>query len=144
MVSTHDIKAGVIWAGMVGSYPDINDWFRQRMATRPTPTPGANSRVRGGIWGLIDTYGTPEENPDFWASISATSFLADTSGPIQIHHGTADTTVPYEWSENLYAALQEVGKAPEFYGYPGDNHNISLNFGTAMARSIAFFDRYLK
>ena len=28
--------------------------------------------------------------------------------------------------------------------YPGDNHNISANFNTAMARSVAFFDRWLK
>ena len=144
MVATQDIKAGVIWAGMVGSYPDINDWWRQRLGTGPTPTPRADGRVQCGVWGLLSAYGTPEENPEFWASISATSFLAEISGPIQLHHGTADASVPYEWSENLYADLQDEGKVSEFYGYPGDNHNLSLNFGSAMTRSIAFFDQYLK
>ena len=32
----------------------------------------------------------------------------------------------------------------EYYEYPGDNHNISNNFNTAMQRSIAFFDKYVK
>lgn len=144
MVSTQDIKAAVLWAGMVGSYPDILDWWQRRLPSRPTPTLQPDGMVRGGIWGLIDVYGTPEENPDFWSSISATAFLPDVSGPIQLHHGTADTTVPYEWSEQLYADLQNVGKVTEFYGYPGDDHNLSINFGSAMARSIAFFDTYVK
>jgi dipeptidyl aminopeptidase/acylaminoacyl peptidase len=52
--------------------------------------------------------------------------------------------VPYEWSQTLYSQLQEVGKTVEFYGYEGDNHNLSNNFGTAMARSVQFFDTYLK
>jgi dienelactone hydrolase len=143
MVSTQDIKAAVIWAGMVGTYPDILDWWERRVPSRPTPTMQADG-TRRGIWGLIDEFGTPVENPAFWSSISATSFLADISGPIELHHGTADASVPYVWSENLYAALQDAGKVVEFYGYAGDNHNISLNFGTAMARSIAFFDTYVK
>ncbi|TFG73658.1 MAG: alpha/beta fold hydrolase [Anaerolineales bacterium] len=144
MVSTKDIKAAVLWAGMVGSYPDILEWWQRRSPARPTPTLQPDGTVRGGIWGLMDAYGTPEENPDFWSSISATAFLADVSGPIQLHHGTADTSVPYEWSEQLYAALEDAGKVAEFYGYPGDNHNLSINFGSAMARSIAFFDKYVK
>ena len=36
---------------------------------------------------LLDEYGAPEENPAYWASISANSFLKDLSGPVQIHHG---------------------------------------------------------
>ena len=93
---------------------------------------------------MVQEYGTPEESPDFWASISATTYLSDVSGPIQIHHGTGDTTVPYEWSQALYDRLIAAGKTTESYGYEGDNHNLSNQFGTAMARSIQFFDTYLK
>ena len=32
----------------------------------------------------------------------------------------------------------------ELYIYEGDNHNISVNFATAMARSIQFFDTHVK
>ena len=32
----------------------------------------------------------------------------------------------------------------ELVTYPGDNHNISGNFGAAMSQSVAFFDRWVK
>jgi len=144
MVVTPDVKAGVIWAGMSGTYSDILEWYRRRFGERPTPTPDADGHTGRGAQRLVAEYGTPEENPAFWAAISATSYLDDVSGPIQLHHGTADTSVPYEWSEALYNQLQEAGKTVEFYGYEGDNHNLSNYFGTAMARSIQFFDAYLK
>jgi len=144
MVVTLDIKAGVIWAGMSGTYSDILEWYRLRFADRPTPTPRPDGRTGWGAQGLVSEYGTPEENPTFWASISATSYLGDISGPVQLHHGTADTSVPYKWSETLDGQLQAAGQTVEFYGYEGDNHNLSAYFGTAMARSIQFFDTYLK
>ena len=39
MVVTDTIKAGVIWAGVVGSYEDLFARWRRRDETRPTPTP---------------------------------------------------------------------------------------------------------
>ena len=93
---------------------------------------------------MFDIYGTPEENPEFWAAISPTSYLGDLSGPLQLHHGTADESVPVEFSESLYAQLIEIDERTELYIYEGDNHNISNNFGIAMQRSIQFFDTYVK
>ena len=66
------------------------------------------------------------------------------SGPVQLHHGTADSSVPVEFSEILQTQIQTVGKPVELYLYEGDNHNISVNFGTAMERSIRFFDIRVK
>jgi dipeptidyl aminopeptidase/acylaminoacyl peptidase len=84
------------------------------------------------------------ENPAFYDAISPNSYLSDLSGPIQLHHGTADTSVPVEYSEALYAQIQAVGLPSELFIYEGDNHNISVNFARAMARSIQFFDTHLK
>jgi dipeptidyl aminopeptidase/acylaminoacyl peptidase len=143
MVTTSDIKAGVIWAGVVASYPDLfSRWRRPNNDIFPTPDPNS----RRGRWRreLFNTYGSPEENPEFWAAISPTSFLNDLSGPIQLHHGTADTSVPVEFSETLYGQMQAGGYPVELYVYEGDNHNISTNFGTAMTRSIQFFDTHVK
>jgi len=140
MVINPQIKAGVIWAGVVGSYEDLlYNWRR----SGPTPTPDADGPRRWRQeW--TELYGTPEENPDFWNGISATSYLNDLSAPIQLHHGTADTEVPLEFSQNLYDKLMQAGKTVEFYTYEGDNHNIAVNFSVAMLRTIAFFDKYLK
>ncbi len=144
MVVTQDVKAGVIWAGMSGDYVDILAWQRDRWGDHPTPTPDAEGHTTRGAERLVEVYGAPEENPAFWASISAISYLNDISGPLQLHHGSADGSVPYEWSETLHKQLQEMGKTVEFYGHEGDNHNLSNQFGTAMARSLQFFDLHLK
>jgi dipeptidyl aminopeptidase/acylaminoacyl peptidase len=141
MVVSPDIKAGVVWAGVVAPYPDL--FSRWRRSSRPTPMPTFSSPGRWrSDW--VARYGSPEENPEFWRSVSANSYVADISGPLQLHHGTADESVPLEFSEILYQELQEAGKTVELYTYPGDNHNISNSFGQAMRRTIEFFDRYLK
>lgn len=129
MVVDPDIKAGVIWAGVVASYADMADVAgRPRFGTRP----------------LMQSYGPPELDPDFWASISANTYLADLSGPLQLHHGSADESVPAEFSFNLALEVREAGHLAELYIYDGDDHNISLNFTGALLRSIDFFDLYVK
>ncbi|MEX1248335.1 MAG: prolyl oligopeptidase family serine peptidase [Anaerolineales bacterium] len=129
MVVNPDIKAGVIWAGVVASYADMAD-----VAGRP----------RFGTRNLLVFYGSPGMYPDVWASISANTYLADLSGPVQLHHGTADESVPTEFSVNLALEVREAGGVAELFVYDGDDHNISLNFTGALLRSIKFFDRYLK
>jgi len=140
MVVSRDIKAGVIWAGVVGTYSDmIKNWSRSN--TTPPPLPSSARRWRQT---LIDKYGDPDQNPQFWNSISANSFLADISGPVQLHHGTADTTVPVEFSQKLHQQLQEADRESQLFIYEGDDHNLSENFTVAMQRSVAFFDKFLK
>lgn len=138
MISGQPVRAGVIWAGVVASYADLLTRWR---ATPPAGlSPGATSwRTR-----FVEEFGSPEQNPAFWESISANSYLADLSGPLQLHHGTADADVPYFFSEQLADQVRAAGREVEFYGYPGDNHNISENFSLAMQRTIEFFDRALK
>jgi len=146
MVTASDIQAGVIWAGVVASYPDLLTKWRRRPTPTvepglPTPTPRWSRRWRDDLY---EEYGSPEENPEFWASISANSYLEDLSGPLQLHQGTADDSVPVEFSEILVTQVEAVDGSVELFSYEGDNHNISNYFGTAMQRSIDFFDRYVK
>lgn len=140
MVVAKDIKAGVIWAGVVAPYEDIIYSWRRSSIT-PSSIPTGLRRWRDQ---LLATYGTPEENPTFWRSISANNFLRDISGPVQIHHGTADGSVPVAFSEKLHQQLKDTQKPVEYYSYEGDDHNISQNFSTAMERSIDFFNTYVK
>ncbi len=144
MVVSKDIKAGVIWAGVVGPYPDVFTRGNRPRPNQPTPDP-SDPRFRGG-WEqeIAAKYGTVEQNPQFWASISPNSYLADISGPVQLDHSTTDEEVPVTTSQTLYQELMDAGKTVELYTYEGDNHNISANFALAMKRSIAFFDRYVK
>ncbi|OGM22146.1 peptidase [Candidatus Woesebacteria bacterium RIFCSPLOWO2_01_FULL_39_21] len=141
MVVGRDIKAGVIWAGVTGSYSDLFERWRR------SPIPGNTSLTRQrGRWRqeLSSKYGTPEQNPDFWEALSATSYLSDISGPLQLHHGAADSSVPIEFSQNLESQLKEAGKDVELFVYNGDDHNLSKNLSLALTRSVDFFDKHLK
>ena len=137
MVISKDIKVGVIWSGVVAAYPDL--LYNWPIGPRIPP---ANSRKWMDDWPA--QFGTPEENPAFWDSISANSYLADLSGPLQLHYGSADEEVPPAFSETLAEQVRAAGKSVEIYVYLTDNHNLSNNFDLAMDRTIAFFDAVLK
>ena len=70
--------------------------------------------------------------------------MDDVTTAVQLHHGTADADVPLAFSQTLLKELTAAGKPAQLFTYPGDNHNISNSFNTAMERSIAFFDGLLK
>ncbi len=139
MVVDKNIKAGVIWAGVVAPYPDlINNWHHGEFYPRLTPG------LAGWVKQLISRYGPAENNNKFWQSISATSYLTDISGPLQLHHGTADSSVPVVFSQTLQHLMEQAHKPSQLYLYENDDHNLDQNFNLAMERSVSFFDRYLK
>ena len=78
MVISKDIRAGVIWGGVVASYPDLLSKWVRGPGAEPRPTDA------GVPWhsSLSSQFGSPEQNPAFWNSISANSYLADISGPV--------------------------------------------------------------
>lgn len=142
MVVSKDIKAGVIWAGVVASYEDmVKNWSRSRPWV---PSEREQAFRRPGRQALIDKYGDFNKNPQFWQSIAPIAFVEDISGPVQIHHGIADEEVPILFSEKLNEALVKAGKTVEYYTYEGDDHNLSANLSIALQRSVQFFDKYLK
>ncbi len=143
MVTSGDVKAGVIWAGVVAPYPNLpTNWLRSGSPPANSGAPVTGSR--GWSRSLIGEFGSPEENPDFWSAISPNSYLADISGPVQLHHSTTDTHVPLKFSEILYEQLLDAERAVELFTYENDDHNISRNFSLAADRTISFFDVHLK
>jgi uncharacterized protein len=146
-VVSKDIKAAEIWAGVVGTFKDLNE-NHHGSSSRPHPSisvsPGEPTRRPNGRTLLAQQYGDINTNPKFWQSIDPMSFLKDLTAPIQIQHGTADEEVPYILSQKLDSALKAANKPVEFYSYTGDDHNLSNNLNTALQRSVDFFDKYLK
>jgi dipeptidyl aminopeptidase/acylaminoacyl peptidase len=139
LVTVRDIKAAVIWAGVVASYRDLLTQWR-----RPIDGGAPNPVTSGWRQTLTAEYGSPEENPQFWNSISPNTYVADIQTPIQLHHGTADASVPIRLSEILADELKGANKPYEFFRYPNDDHNLSKNLSLAMQRTVVFFDKYVK
>lgn len=133
MVADQGIRAGVIWAGVVASYEELfRSWFR-------SPSPNRS----GWRSSMVEHYSTPDDNPAFWNALSANSFVDELTGPIQIHHGTGDTTVPYSYSVLLDEQIRAVGGDVELYLYERDDHNIAANRDGALALSVVFFNQWV-
>lgn len=131
MVTDPTIKAGVIWGGVVVAYTDPEGlWFGRRDRWQRNL-----ARSLGGDY---------EESPEIWNAISANSYLTEISGPVQIHHGTGDATVPYRISEILDEELRAAGQRSELILYGDDDHNISRNLNDALVVSVVFFDEHVK
>lgn len=143
VVHPTDVKAAVIWGGVVGSYDDlINNWQRKVTYQPPTGEMALRNNYRKN---LTDRYGKPKSNPDFWNAMDPTHYLADIQTPIQLHTGGEDEEVPVAFSQSLYEKLSKLGKTVEYYNYPGGDHNIaSPDFEVAIGRSVDFFNTYLK
>jgi dipeptidyl aminopeptidase/acylaminoacyl peptidase len=122
-----NIKAAVFWAGVVGSYEDMLETYNADIPF-----------LKDADHELIRENGLPSENPEFWNKLDPYSYLSSISAPVQLHHGTEDESVPIELSLSLKEALEEIDKPVEYFEYPGDDHNIGNNTGTAWQRSIEF------
>jgi dipeptidyl aminopeptidase/acylaminoacyl peptidase len=89
-------------------------------------------------------FGSPQSNRLAYKRISPINYL-DRIAALSIHHGTGDTIVPYQWSEDLFEAAQEQGTTAELHLYPGAQHTFRLkNWDLAMERTLAFFDQHVK
>ena len=142
LVMTSDIKAAVIWSGVVGTYPEILQWWQRRMSAHSIV--GNDLDTYRLIMQMVQDNGTPDINITYWQDIDPNTYLQNISTPIQLDVGTGDTVVPPSFSTGLAQRLKKAGKSVSVYEYSGDDHNISQNFTVAMQHSISFFDLYLK
>jgi uncharacterized protein len=120
-----DIRAAVLYAAMSGdeqkNYETIQRW---------------SGNTRG-----MDELAIPAEA---LARISPVYFFDDITAAVSIHHGTADATVPLDWSVLTCEQLKSLGKNVECHYYedmphtfegPGDQEFIQ--------NTVEFFNQYL-
>jgi dipeptidyl aminopeptidase/acylaminoacyl peptidase len=146
MLIEPEIKAGVIWAGAVYSYDDFITYGINDNTYRPPETSGAQggSSHRRRSRQIIDTYGLPDTQVDYWKAVSLTENIEFLTSPIQLHHAQDDSVVNIGYSFDLAVVLQENGKEYEFYDYDGGGHNlISPYFDQAIVRTVEFFRSHL-
>ncbi|HSX15004.1 MAG TPA: alpha/beta fold hydrolase [Candidatus Saccharimonadales bacterium] len=139
IVASPDVKATVVAAGVVGSFNDIfYNW-----PNSPAPNDRPLALVQGIRQHLIDQFGTPKTDPDFWNSASAINYVGDITGAVQVHQDIGDTVVPKIFSDHLVRALQQSSKPVEYYLYPGNDHNFTADRSLLMQRAIAFYRSHL-
>lgn len=126
------VSAGVAFAPVSSDAVDNFDrWVRE--------APG-----RGGIAALVlQRYGEPADNPDFWAGISARTYFGDVTEPVLIHHGTADDTCPPRWSRETTRLMEAAGVDVTLRTYPGEGHAFGPQFELSMQRTERFLGRHL-
>jgi len=86
----------------------------------------------------------PDQNPEFWNNLSPSTFIDSVIVPVQIHHGTADDSVPIQWSERLHETLLDAKKDSTFFVYPDELHEFINDWPIVMSRAVSFFDLHLK
>jgi dipeptidyl aminopeptidase/acylaminoacyl peptidase len=146
MLVESEIKAGVIWAGAVYSYDDFAAYGIDDNTYRPPATPETEDAPdpRRRSRQIIETYGWPDTQVDYWKAVSLTENIDFLNNPIQIHHAEDDNVVNIGYSYGLAGVLQENNKSYEFFTYEGGGHNlISPYFEQAMQRTVAFFRSHL-
>ena len=131
------VKAYVLFAPISIDYRDnFKRWILGRREQKYGPPEVAQK--------IINKYGSPEDNPEFWDNISAKTFLQNVKDPVIVHHGTADDSVPIEWSERLEKAFKDQGKTITLYTYQNGKHEFIAHWPLVMKRSVEFFDKHLK
>ncbi len=91
--------------------------------------------------------GLPWENTELWLRLSYPFLHADRiHTPTLFMCGELDFNVPLAASEQMYAALRRLGVPTRLVIYPGEFHSFALpSFRyDALARSVAWYDRYVK
>jgi len=119
------IGAAVLYGSM---HPDEQENLAWRM------------RRSGGQGSGIEMAASAED----LARVSPSSYLQDIVTPLSIHHSVDDETVPYEWSDELAARMQALGKTADLYLYENTPHTFRGEADQLfMERMVAFFDAHL-
>lgn len=124
------VKAASLWA------PAVRDWPESflHFSRRNTEDPRRRERMERFQNELAQTF-TPAD----YSKVSTLDNIKLVRIPVNIHHGTADDSVPFEWGQTIAAKFETEQKTFNFYVYPGDTHDIPANWSTALNRDIGLF-----
>lgn len=70
---------------------------------------------------------------------SLTNYVDRITGPVQLHQGDVDESVPKSWSDELVKRMPGIN----YFIYPGADHNMVPDWNTVVTRDITFFGKYL-
>lgn len=93
---------------------------------------------------IIDRFGAPEDNPEFWRGVSPRTYFDRLTEPVLIHHGTSDDSCPLPWSRRTTRALERAGAEVTLRVYDGEEHAFGPQWPLSMDRTVAFLRRHLQ
>ena len=83
--------------------------------------------------------GTPDGNPDGYRHLSPRNYLAAGEPPVLLVQGTVDHTIPADWTNATYAALQRAGIESKLMWIDGGDHDlVGANLDTAVSAQEAW------
>ena len=89
--------------------------------------------------------GTPESNPEGYAKTSLLTKAKDLKGKLQIITGYNDATVVPQHCLSFLDACVKVGTQPDFFAYPGEEHNMRGHASVHLHERITqYFEDFLK
>lgn len=88
---------------------------------------------------------TPGQNPEGYTKTSLLSKAKDLNGRLQIIIGANDPVVVPQHALGFINACNEAGSQPDFYIYPGEEHNMRGHLSVHLHERITrYFDDFLK
>jgi dienelactone hydrolase len=121
IVVSDQIGAALIYAPASSNITEDYEFRAGRSRNRAPST-----TARGEISRITTEFPvTPEQAPDLYQRLSPLNYLQYVNTPIQIHWGTADKTVPYNWPGGLLEGLRAAGKQVEYFEYPDQPHSFT-------------------
>lgn len=119
------VDAAVVWASVSTRFVDN---FRQWTETE-RPDRAAE---------VTERWGTPEENPRFWAGLSSRTYFDRIEAAVMMHHGTLDESCPYPWAEATRDGLRRADVDVTFQSYDGEYHTFFRDWELSMRRTVSF------
>jgi len=136
-----EIPVGVIWAGAVYTYFDMQKYGIDDYSYRP---PENNTQRFNRRRELFEKYGSPSAKSVFWQQVIPTNYLDDLKGAIQLNHAVDDDVVNVGYSRDLNELLDKTSVPHEHHEYSSGGHNIlGGSFVEAMQNTVAFFKKHL-
>jgi dipeptidyl-peptidase-4 len=88
---------------------------------------------------------TPESNPEGYKNNNLTLRAGDLKGKLQIIIGANDPVCVPQHSMSFLRACIDAGTQPDFFTYPGDEHNMRGRDRVHLyTRITQYFEDYLK
>jgi len=141
MAARPEIPVGVIWAGAVYTYVDMQKYGISDSSYQP---PVSNIQRQNRRRELFEKHGSPSAQSVFWKQVAPVNYLTDFKGKVSLHHAIDDAVVNIGYSRDLSELLENASVPHELYEYSTGGHNISgSSFTLAMQRTVEFFKKHL-